>query len=466
MDSKECYELLGIQVDYNGSDFNEVVEAAFARKVSENAALRDSGEITVDEFYERFDNLKTAKSTLINSKKNTGAVVAPAGTGAAQPSVEEQTGAKSAKKTESATGKGKGNGAKAAAAVAVVLAIGLAGLVGYHLGLGNDRDNDALNNKVGIETTIDETTPDETITEETVPELKNYGDVQDEAVVRERAKVLVGQLKEAGIINPTTGVAYTEDEIVTLVQYSWGMYIPSSIEEIDILHLELLNLFISPLNTDPYLYHVVYASGNDDFKDIAIEAVEDIKPVDFASTFAKYGENGVYPLTLWMQQKREAIYSTVDREEINAIYVEVGQVMADIMKGNGCTITLCEDGKDVTYTFTSEQILTNPASAMLITVDAQLIFANHYEIRNEKNEVVDEVQTEWLVYNKFNSEEDPDVVSLEEIEAWINNGCEYEWAIDDVLINGQTLGQRIQGDMEGMALNNYTMASNNPTLTK
>ena len=103
---------------------------------------------------------------------------------------------------------------------------------------------------------------------------------------------------------------------------------------------------------------------------------------------------------------------------------------------------------------------------MLITVDAQLIFANHYEIRNEKNEVVDEVQTEWLVYNKFNSEEDPDVVSLEEIEAWINNGCEYEWAIDDVLINGQTLGQRIQGDMEGMALNNYTMASNNPTLTK
>ena len=26
MDSKECYELLGIQVDYNGSDFNEVVE--------------------------------------------------------------------------------------------------------------------------------------------------------------------------------------------------------------------------------------------------------------------------------------------------------------------------------------------------------------------------------------------------------------------------------------------------------
>ena len=220
MDSKECYELLGIQVDYNGSDFNEVVEAAFARKVSENAALRDSGEITVDEFYERFDNLKAAKSTLINSKKNTGAVVAPAGTGAAQSSVEEQTGAKSAKKAESATGKGKGNGAKAAAAVAVVLAIGLAGLVGYHLGLGNDRDNDALNNKVGIETTIDETTPDETITEETVPELKNYGDVQDEAVVRERAKVLVGQLKEAGIINPTTGVAYTEDEIVTLVQYT------------------------------------------------------------------------------------------------------------------------------------------------------------------------------------------------------------------------------------------------------
>lgn len=466
MDSKECYELLGIEVDYNGSDFDEVVNAAFAKKVSENAARRDSGEITIAEFYDEFDKLNAAKSTLLNSKKNTGAAVVATGTGATEPGIEEETGAKSAKKTKSANSKGKGNVAKAVAAVAVVAAIGIAGIVGYHLGLGNNDKYDSLNNKVGIETTIETTVPEETIQEETVPELKEYGDIQDEAVVRERAKALVGQLSAAGIINPSTGVAYTEDEIVTLVQYSWGMYIPSSIEEIDILHLELLNLFISPLNTDPYLYHVVYASGNDEFKDVATEAVKDMKPVDFASAFAKYGENGVYPLTLWMQQKREAIYSTMDREEINAIYVEVGQVMADIMKGNGCTITLCEDGKNVTYTFTSEQILTNPASAMLITVDAQLIFANHYEIRNEKDEVIDSVQTEWLVYNKFNSLEDPDVVSLEEIEAWINNGCEYEWAIDDVLINGQTLGQRIQGDMEGMALNNYTMASENPTLTK
>ena len=152
-------------------------------------------------------------------------------------------------------------------------------------------------------------------------------------------------------------------------------------------------------------------------------------------------------------------------EEIKRIYSEVGQVMADLMKGNGCTITVTIDGKENTYTFTSEQVLANHASAMLLTVDAQLIFANHYEIRDENNKVIDSAPEQWEVYNKFNGT-DPDIVSLDEIQAWINNGCDYEWEIDSVLINGQTFGQRIQGDLEGMAQNNYAMTHGSQALTK
>lgn len=292
----------------------------------------------------------------------------------------------------------------------------------------------------------------------------NYGDIMDDALVTQRATSLVSELNAMNIINPVTCVPYTVDECVGLIKYANGVYVPATIEEIDVMHLNLLNLFISPLNTDPYLFHVVYASGNDDFKDMAVEAATQVKSVDFGEAFCEYGQNGVYPLTRWMQEKREAIYATTDRETINKIYVEVGQVMADIMKGNGCTITIEENGSEKTYKFTSEQILANHASAMLLTIDAQLIFANKYEVRDANDKVVDSSQTVWLVYNKFNGDE-PDQVSLDEIEAWINNGCDYEWGIEDVLINGQTFGQRIQGDMEGMAQNNFAMYSGK-SLTK
>jgi len=129
--------------------------------------------------------------------------------------------------------------------------------------------------------------------------------------------------------------------------------------------------------------------------------------------------------------------------------------MADIMKGNGCTIYVDK----TEYHFTSEQILANPASALLLTTDAQLVFANS---------LPGLVNTHWNVENKFLSDAEYDVVSYDEINAWINNGCDYEWGIDQavteensygetVLMDGQTFGQRIQGNLEGMAQNNLEM---------
>lgn len=321
-------------------------------------------------------------------------------------------------------------------------------------------------------------------------DINNLGDINDKKLLNKRAKKLVKQLAAANIINPVTARAYTTDEIIPLIQYANGEYDPKALKEIDKLHLNLLNLFISQLNTDNYLYHVAYASGNNDFKDLV---KTNVKNVGFAESFTKYNENGVYPLIKWIQEQRFKIFSTKDRNKINKIFRKVGQVMADIMKGNGATITL--DGQD--YTFTSEQLLGNPASAMLLTTEAQLVFANMYNVRKEikfsnsifngKSKVIkydnnykityewnkktyDAYKTisyrdNWKVYNKFNGK-NADIVSLNEIQAWINNGCDYEWGIDDVLIDGQTFGQRIQGTMEGMAKNNYYMYHNTKSLNK
>lgn len=444
------YDILNIQTDATSDEIKVALEN-YENQLYED---RINDKISAQEFNDLIDEFEEIKKVLLNDD------------------LRQEYDKKFAKRKRQNTGKGKKKtGAVVAGAVAASLIV--AALIGTNAdkistlfrSTGGDvtvsQDvNQENNDYTSGNTSTGETAEAEDNIEvlEETPEPINYGDINDDALVTERATTLVNQLNDMGIVNPSTVTAYTVEEIKTLILYINGVYTPTTLEEIDVLHLNLLNLLISPLNVDPYLYHVVYASGNDDFKDMVNP--EAIKPIDFGSALAEYGTNGVYPLTEWIQQKREDIFKATDRETINSIYVEVGQVMADIMKGNGCTIKV----DDVEYTYTSEQILANHASAMLLTTEAQLIFANHYEVRDINDNVIDSVQTTWEVYNKFNGDE-PDHVTLDEIQAWINNGCDYEWGIDDVLINGQTFGQRIQGDLEGMAQNNYAMSSGK-TLSK
>ncbi len=456
MKSRNLFNILGVD---EGATLEEI-EQAYNDKLTELYIQKNMGRISRNEFNEFFDQLSEARDTLVNDDYD----------------YDEDN-----LDYDYDDDKKRNRGGKAKRIITGAIAVAVAvSVVAGAWALGK-RSNNAQSGLVTYEDSADTNTPDtneETQEQETetveqteapeeqreLPSIVHYADIYDDTIVTERATTLVEELKALNIVNPSTGSLYSVEEVVTLIKYANGVYVPETMEEIDVLHLSLLNLLISPLNTDEYLYHVVYASGNDEFKDIAVEAVNNIKPINFGTAFAEYEENGVYPLTLWMQQKREEIYSTTNREEINKIYIEVGQLMADIMKGNGCTITIYEDKQEYTYTYTSEQILANHASAMLLTIDAQLIFANHYEIRDENDKIVDSVQSVWQVYNKFNGEE-PDQVSLDEIQAWINNGCDYEWGIDEVLIDGQTFGQRIQGDMEGMALNNFTM-NKGQSLTK
>lgn len=444
------YDILNIQTDATSDEIKVALEN-YENQLYED---RINDKISAQEFNDLIDEFEEIKKVLLNDD------------------LRQEYDKKFAKRKKQNAGKGKKKtGAVVAGAVAASLIV--AALIGTNAdkistlfrSTGGDvtvsQDvNQENNDYTSGNTSTGETAEAEDNIEvlEETPEPINYGDINDDALVTERATTLVNQLNDMGIVNPSTVTAYTVEEIKTLILYINGVYTPTTLEEIDVLHLNLLNLLISPLNVDPYLYHVVYASGNDDFKDMVNP--EAIKPIDFGSALAEYGTNGVYPLTEWIQQKREDIFKATDRETINSIYVEVGQVMADIMKGNGCTIKV----DDVEYTYTSEQILANHASAMLLTTEAQLIFANHYEVRDINDNVIDSVQTTWEVYNKFNGDE-PDHVTLDEIQAWINNGCDYEWGIDDVLINGQTFGQRIQGDLEGMAQNNYAMSSGK-TLSK
>ena len=489
---KKYYETLGLNEDATLEEVNN----AFSRISMELYNQRISGKINAAEYKNKFEEIEIAHSTIVEHAKTVAAekakdvVVETAKnkteedkkekvvveTTKEQPKVEEEN-----NKKDTARGWKIATGVVTIALIASLLAGGLKGCSKLAKDTGayitgcpavtetlNDDPTKAEETQAE-EPTVQETPAEETTTQEDYSDRQvvvDLGDVEDDTLVRARAQELVDQMNAAGIVDPVTTVPYTVDQVFALIKYANGVYTPETMEEIDVLHLNLLNLLISPLNTDDYLYHVVFANGNDDFNELLNS---NPTHVTFGESFAAYGENGIYPLVQWFEQKRVEIYSSTDREEINRIYREVGQVMADLMKGNGCTITLY-DGKEakegIEYHFTSEQVLSHHASAMIITTEFQLIMANHYEIRNELGEVIDEVPQTWEVYNKLNSDGvdengkpiiNPDIVTYDEMNAWVNNGCDYEWEIDSVLIDGQTFGQRIQGDMEGMAQNNYAM---------
>ena len=508
---KKYYEILGLNEDATLEEVND----SFTRLSARLYNARKNGEISRADYATKYDELETARDMILaaakkeaeeaalfaeverNVKKEADKAVKEAkeaevkkegvktGTTAAtqtktvvkQSKVEKETGAKKS-----------GRGWKIAAAVLAVLLI--IGAVKGCQDSKKDKSTGAyVTGRPAVTETIDET---KTGQEETIPEttqtpeateapeatetqedysnreyVVDYGDVMDDTLVMARAQELADQLYAAGIVNPRTAAPWDTEYLFQLIKYANGVYVPETMEEIDILHLDLLNLVMSPLSVPQYGDHIGYANGADQL----LPSLDPLNPnpgeFQFGTAFAEYGQNGVYPLVQWLQQKRYEIFRATDRETIIAIYSEVGQVMADLMKGDGCTITVY-DGKDakegITYHFTSEQVLANHSSALLVTSEAQMILANKWQ-RTLADGSIDAAPSYWEVAKRSMPADWRDKVSLDEIIIWINNGCD-EQLIDQVLPGGQTFGQRIQGDMEGMAQNNYAMNHEGKALGK
>ena len=510
---KEYYEILGLNEDATLEDVNN----AYEKLKEELYELRNSGKISRAEFRERYDKLTIAHDSIIANAKNIAAekalvteVKKESKKEEEKKKIEEQTGAIVAvpvvnktntvntdekikvtnkTKVEEKTGaKKSGRGWKIAAGILALLVL-IGAVKGCHDSKLRQSTGAEVNGRPAVVETMNpgQSTGETQGTPETSTEtpgsteadtkanddyadrevVVDLGDITDDTLVMARAQEMADELKKAGIVNPRTTVPWDAEYIFQLIQYANGVYVPETMEEIDILHLDLLNLVMAPLELEYYGNHIGYVNG----ADFLLPTLDPLNPnpgeFSFGTAFAEYGQNGVYPLVQWLQQKRYEIYRATDKETIIAIYNEVGQVMADLMKGDGCTITLY-DGKDakegITYHFTSEQVLANHSSALLVTSEAQMILANKWQ-RTLEDGTVEAAPSYWEVSKKSMPEDWRDKVSLDEIIIWINNGCE-EQLIDEKFPGGQTFGQRIQGDMEGMAQNNYAMQHEGKTLGK
>lgn len=350
MNSKDCFELLGVPADYNGDDFEQVIYSAFASKVTEYSEKKQNGEISVAEYYQMYDQLLEAKNTLINSKKNATPTPAPV----------SPTGAQEAKKTKSA---GSGAFKKFLVATGVVAVIGGSIALGWFLNEQYDK-NAALNsNVVGIETTIgenenkvdeheNETKPSETVSsteateendknpEETKEEVKpmvvNYGNISDEALVTERATTVANQLGEAGVINMNTGMPYTVDEVLKVSKFICGAYVP----EVEAEAYSMVNDYLNFCLMDSELT-IAFANVNgidwDNIEDKAfydalkntdlpnLQRLQETTPKIMIVDNMLYGDVSVAAynyLKMFESRYQEMIYST-DQELCDDIYLDL-----------------------------------------------------------------------------------------------------------------------------------------------
>lgn len=284
---------------------------------------------------------------------------------------------------------------------------------------------------------------------------KFYGDISDLTEVNKRASSLATELENAGVINITTGMPYSADEIVNLILYVNGSYVPENEQDVYDMYTEWLNFITGPLNTEAFIYQVNYQAGESSFKDIIDQNAQNPKTFDIARTFT-FGQGNGYEYVEWLQQQYFAILNTTNEQEYNRIYNEVWQSFADIMKGNGYKFYI-----DKSEAVITEQELLQKGNIGIANQVSYWLF-NFEPYRNTHT------QESYSVVNKYisaDSNDNVDTVSIDEMFEYINAVCDQEafvngvdYAVDDEGNSLNTMVDGVPGDTWGIRVQSNTKA--------
>ncbi len=338
--AKNIYEVLGVSHD---ATKDEVIKA-YAKKKNALQQKRNSGAIETSEFISQLDELDEAKAILLDSDRR-----------------KAYNNGNPTKKTGATTGtKEKSNNSvlkKVAVGTCIVaLAASIVGCSAWGLSKLSDKKDEqytgtpivpyetiAPTQQPTTEVTVDPTNPpapEETqapVVPSDVPEMVNYGDAKDDALLTERATKLLEEMNANGLYNMGTNAPYTVEELKTLIQYMNGAYKPQNEDEAYTLVDEFLNLAIAPLNSEHVLFAVQYQGGEDSFKDTVQGYINNFHRINFVDNML-FGNSSAYPYLKWFEDQYNAMLCTTDREECTRIFDSMMQSLADMVYGDGFTL--------------------------------------------------------------------------------------------------------------------------------
>ena len=400
--NKNYYQILGVS---ESATTNEIL-GAFNNAVNQLKEELDNGNISKDRYDERYEDLTEAADVLSDPtvKKDYDEARDEMTTGTSNKGRQRVTGEEDGY-TQAKKGRGCLVGVVATVLAAAILtcAIGAGVYLFDRFGKkGNDTD---LDTKPGYEQTIEE--------EKSV--VKNFGDPTNEKDVQKRVDAVKGQLKELGVVNPQTGLAYTDEELTAIIQYMNGAFKPEKEADAYTMVDEYLN-FVAGIISAPKTLNMIQYQANSDVvtKDIVQKDINSSKPFDFSNLLM--GDSYCHEVISYFNGMYGKLLSTTDREEYKAVHNEIYQSLAKLMYGDGLEI----NGKN--YTIRDFEGLGNQNDAVVFGAIMYNIMPFH----------VQGIQEEFDVYY---SQAGDIVVPIKQIDEQFNVLC----SADDLKITDEGL---------------------------
>lgn len=400
--NKNYYQILGVS---ESATTNEVL-SAFNNAVNQLKEELDNGNISKDRYDERYEDLTEAADVLSDAtvRKDYDDARAEMTTGTSNTRRQKVTGEEDGY-TQARKGRGCLVGVLASVLAAAILTCAIGAGVYLFDRFNKKSDDKDLGNESGYEQMIEE--------EKSV--VKNFGDPTNEKDVQERVTAVKGQLKELGVVNPQTGLAYTDEELTAIIQYMNGAFKPEKEADAYTMVDEYLN-FVAGIISAPKTLNMIQYQANSDVvtESIVRNDINSADPFDFNNLLM--GDSYCHEVIVYFNDLYGKLLSTTDREEYKAIHNEAYVALANLMYGDGLNV----NGK--IYTIRDFEGLGNQNDAVVFGAIMYNIMPFH----------VQGIQEEFDVYY---SQAGDIVVPIKEIDEQFNVLC----SADDLKITDEGL---------------------------
>lgn len=400
--NKNYYQILGVSESATTSE----ILSAFNEAVNDLKEELDNGNISKDSYDERYEDLTEAADVLSDAsvRKDYDADRAEMTTGSTNNKRQKVTGEEDGTK-QANKGRGCLVGVLASVLAVAILTCAIGAGV-YLFDRFNKKSNDKdLDNKPGIEQMVEE--------EESV--VKNFGDPTNEKDVLERVVAVKAQLNDLGVVNPQTGLAYTDEELTAIIQYMNGAFKPEKEADAYTMVDEYLN-FVAGIISAPKTLNMIQYQANSDVvsESIVRNDINSAEPFDFNNLLM--GDSYCHEVIVYFNDLYGKLLSTTDREEYKAIHNEAYVALANLMYGDGLNV----NGK--IYTIRDFEGLGNQNDAVVFGAIMYNIMPFHVQGIDEE-------------FNVYYSQAGDIVVPIKQIDEQFNVLC----SADDLKITDEGL---------------------------